>query len=70
MIALTDTQLRALMQAANLVPRDLRDVFLERVAVELRGKDLGDDLVHRVAYEVARTVAWDAERAAATVPAA
>jgi len=28
--------------------------FLTRVAAELRGKDLGDGLVHRVAYDVAR----------------
>jgi len=66
MIALTDTQLHELMQAANMVPWDRRDVFLARVAAELRDKDLGDGLVHRVAYEIARSVAWDAERAAAT----
>jgi hypothetical protein len=67
MIAFTDTQLRELMQAANMVPWDLRDAFLTRVAAELRGKDdLGDGLVHRVAYEIARTIAWDAERPAMT----
>jgi hypothetical protein len=32
MIALTDTQLHELMQAANMVPWDRRDVFLARVA--------------------------------------
>jgi hypothetical protein len=36
-----------------------------RVAVELQGKPLGDGLVHRVAYQVARTIAWDAGRTAA-----
>ena len=41
--------------------------FLARVAAELRGKDLGDGLVHRVAYEVARTITWDVGRTAATV---
>jgi len=46
-IALSDTQLRELMQAAQLVPLDLRNVFLERVAARLRGQDLGDGLVHR-----------------------
>ena len=67
MIALTDSELRELMQAASPVPWDLRDAFLTRVAVELRGKDdLGDGLVHRVAYEIARTIAWDAERSAVT----
>jgi hypothetical protein len=37
-IALTDTQLRELMQAANMVPWDLRDAFLERVAAEISGR--------------------------------
>jgi hypothetical protein len=32
--------------------------------VRLRGKDLGDGLVHRVAYGVAHTITWDAGRAA------
>jgi hypothetical protein len=67
LIRLTDAQLHELMQAARMVPPDLRDVFLERVAVELCGKDpLGDGLVHRVAFSVARAIAWDAERAAMT----
>jgi len=65
-LRLTDIQLYELMQTAQMVPPDLRDVFLERVAAELRGRDLRDGLVHRVAYEVTRTIAWDGERAAAT----
>ena len=64
-IALSDTQLRELMQAAQLVPLDLRNVFLERVAARLRGQDLGDGLVLRVAYEVARLMVWDIERTVA-----
>jgi hypothetical protein len=65
MIALNDSELAEIMQAARLVPFDLRQVYLERVAAELRGREvLGDGTVHRVAYEVARTIAWDAERAA------
>ena len=56
MIRLTDAQLHELMQAARMVPPDLRDVFLERVPVELQGKPLGDGLVHRVAYQVARAI--------------
>src|SRR5262249_8858441 len=63
-IRLTDRQLRELMQAAQMVPLDLRDVFLQRVAAELRGKDLGEGLVHRVAYDVARAITWDAGRVA------
>jgi hypothetical protein len=65
-IALTDAQMHEVRQAAQTVPYDFRQAFLERLAIELRGKDLGDGLVHRVAYEVARTIAWDAERTAAT----
>ena len=64
MIALTDNQLREIQVAAALVPYDLRSVFLERLALELRGKDLGAGLLHRIAFEVARTITWDAERAA------
>jgi len=37
-IALSDSQLCELMQAAQLVPLDLRNVFLERVAARLHGK--------------------------------
>ena len=62
-IALSDVQLREVMQAEHLVPLHLRQTYLEKVAAELRGKDLGDGLVHRVAYDVARMLAWD-ERAA------
>jgi hypothetical protein len=63
-IGLTDTQMHEVMQAAQSVPVDLRHVFLQRVADELRGKALGDGLVHRVAFAVAKTLAWDADRAA------
>ena len=37
LIRFTDAQLHELMQAARMVPPDLRDIFLERVAVESRG---------------------------------
>jgi hypothetical protein len=50
-----------------MVPFDLRDAFLERVAAELRGKDLGDGLVHPVAYQVARSITWDAGWAAVEI---
>jgi hypothetical protein len=61
-IALTDSQLQEVLQAARMVPLDLRQAFLEQLAVELRGQELGDGLVHRVAFEVARTIIWDTER--------
>jgi hypothetical protein len=64
-LRLTDAQLREVWQAALMVPVDLRGAFLERLALVLRGQgELGDGVVHRVAYEVARTVVWDSERVA------
>ena len=63
-IRLTDEQMREVQQAAAIVPYDLRQTFLERLALELRDKDLGDGLVHRVAYEVARDITWTAGRTA------
>jgi hypothetical protein len=47
MIALSDSELHEVMQAAQMVPYDLRRVFLERLALEFRGKDLGAGLVTR-----------------------
>ena len=64
-IKLTDSQLHEIMQAAQMVPLDLRSAFLERLVEALRGRALGDGLVHRVAYEVAREICWDADRRAA-----
>jgi hypothetical protein len=55
-IALTDRQMHEVRQAAATVPYDLRPAFLERLALELRGRDLGDGLVHRVAREIARAI--------------
>jgi hypothetical protein len=64
-LRLTDRQMHEVRQAALTVPHDLRPAFLERLALELRGQgELGDGMVHRVAYEVARTVVWDSERVA------
>jgi len=37
-IRLTDSQLREVQHAAQMVPYDLRSAFLEQVAAELRGK--------------------------------
>ena len=47
-----------------MVPFDLRQAFLEQLAVELRDKALGDGLVRRVAYEVARAITGDTRRTA------
>src|SRR5262249_38706063 len=61
-IALTDSELREVQQAAQMVPYERRQAFLERLASELRGKVLGDGLVHKLAYAVAREIAWDVDR--------
>src|SRR5262249_39902350 len=61
-IRLTDSQLQEVLQAARMVPFDLGQAFLEQLAIELHGKDLGDGVVHRVAYSVARAITWNAER--------
>jgi hypothetical protein len=63
-IALSDAELAEVMAAARLVPFGLRQAYLEQVAAKLRGKDLGPGLVHRIAFEVARGIAWDGERVA------
>jgi hypothetical protein len=63
-IALSDVQLHEVQAAAQMVPHDLRRAFLERLALELRGRDLGDGLVHRVAYEIARSIIWTSDRSA------
>ena len=45
---LTGPQMRQVHQAALTVPLDLRQLYLERVMLELRGQgELGDGLVHR-----------------------
>lgn len=63
---LTDSELQEILQAARMVPLDLRQAFLEQLALEFRGKDLGPGFVHRVAYDVARAITWDAGRTAVT----
>ena len=66
-IRLTDEQMHEVRQAALMVPIDLRGAFLERVAAALAGQQLGDGLVHRVAYEVARDITWTAGRTAVEI---
>jgi len=63
-IALSDAELAEVFAGTRLVPHDLRQAYLEQVAVRLRGKDLGPGLVHRIAFEVARGITWDSERVA------
>jgi len=68
MIRLTDARMREVQQAAQMVPHDLRAAFLERLALELHGhQELGDGLVHRTAYQVARSITWTAGRMAVEI---
>jgi hypothetical protein len=53
-LGLSDSQMHELMQAAQSIPSHLRHTFLQRVADELRGKALGDGLVHRTVYAIAK----------------
>ena len=68
-LRLTGPQMREIHQAAQMVPLDLRQLYLERVMLELRGKDLADadGFVHRTAYTVARSIVWDAGRMAVEI---
>jgi hypothetical protein len=53
-LALTDEQVDALARiAAPLQPRDRR-LFLEDVARELNGREIGPGLLHRIAVECQR----------------
>jgi hypothetical protein len=56
MIGLSDNQLAEVMQGARLAPFDQRPVYLGRVAMKLRGQDIGDGLVHRIVIEIARSI--------------
>jgi hypothetical protein len=63
-LALTDRQMSEVRVAAETVPYDLRPRFLERLAVELAGRDLGDGLVYRTARKVAADLRWESEQTA------
>ena len=64
-IALREDALHEVLTAAALVPVHCRSVFLERVAQELqRQRAIGAGNAHRIAYRLARELAWDAEREA------
>jgi hypothetical protein len=66
-IRLTDLELAEVRQAAQTVPYDLRQTFLEQLAAALHGKELGPGCVHRTAYEVARDITWTAGRTAVEI---
>jgi hypothetical protein len=51
-LALSDDQLTAIMQAAAPLPFHRRAAFLEEIAAQLRGREIGDGLVHRVIAQV------------------
>jgi hypothetical protein len=53
-LALTDEQMSQVLRCAEpLAPYD-RGAYLERVAEQLRGRELGDGVVHLVCREVQR----------------
>jgi hypothetical protein len=51
-LALSDSQLDAILRAAGPLPPDLRAPFLEDVARALAGRELGDGIVARTCAEV------------------
>jgi hypothetical protein len=53
-IRLTDSELDAMMAAARPLAVERRDAFLQAVAAELRGCEIGPGLVHRVIAQVQR----------------
>ena len=53
-LALTDTQMTAVMAAAQPLPPADRSLFLQDVAAALDGKELGDGVVARVCREIQR----------------
>jgi hypothetical protein len=57
-IALTDAQLDVVLAAAQPLAVDRRDAFLQEVAAQLEGREVGDGLVHRAVAEVQRKF-WD-----------
>jgi len=53
-IRLSDSELDAVMAAARPIAVDRRDAFLQQVAAELQGRQIGPGLVHRVCAEAQR----------------
>jgi len=51
-LALTDAELNQIMRYAGPLHPRLRRAFVERVAYELRGRVIGDGLVHRACAKV------------------
>jgi hypothetical protein len=47
-IRLSDSELDAVMSAARPIPVGQRDAFLQQVAAELQGRELGPGVVYRV----------------------
>jgi hypothetical protein len=53
-IRLSDSELDAVLAAARPLPVERRDAFLQAVAAELDGRQLGPGLVHRICADVQR----------------
>ena len=53
-VHLSDSELDAVMAAAQPLEPSRRDAFLQQVAAQLQGRQIGPGLVHRVCAEVQR----------------
>jgi hypothetical protein len=56
MLAFTDEQLVTIQTIAAPLPLQLRSAFLEALANELDGRDVGDGELHRIALDARRLV--------------
>jgi hypothetical protein len=53
-IRLSDSELDAVLAAARPLPIERRDAFLQAVAAELSGREVGPGVVHHVCAETQR----------------
>jgi hypothetical protein len=66
-IRLSDSELDAVMAAARPLPVERRDAFLQAVAAELRGREVGPGIIHPVCAETQRAF-FDPPQLAAGAP--
>jgi hypothetical protein len=54
MLALTDEQVKLVQTAAAPLPYRCRDAFLQKLATQIDGRDIGDGELHRIAHAIAQ----------------